>query len=118
MELALFLRIGYMYFMPESSKEKGVQIKICISKECTKVIRVSKIVVTRFLNQCMDKICIKIIRIHHESEGEIEKSVPVIFVWHHKSCRVMTNGDPEGRIFLTQIVSVQKSPNTLKYNIT
>ena len=99
MELALFLRIGYMYFMPESSKEKGVQIKICISKECTKVIRVSKIVVTGFLNQWIDKICIKIIRIHHESEGELEKSVPVIFVWHHKSCRVMTTVIPRGGFF-------------------
>ena len=35
------------------------------------------------------------------SEGGIEKSVPRIAVWHHKACRVMTNGDPEGRIFLS-----------------
>ena len=41
-----------------------------------------------------------IIRIYHECEGRIEKSVPRITVWHHEACRVMTNGDPEGRIFL------------------
>ena len=43
----------------------------------------------------------QLIRIYHEFEGRIEKSVPRITVWHHKACRVMTNGDPEGRIFLT-----------------
>ena len=41
-----------------------------------------------------------IIRIYHEYEGRIEKSVPRIAVWHHEACRAMTNGDPEGRIFL------------------
>ena len=41
------------------------------------------------------------IRIYHECEGRIEKSVPRIAVWHHEACRVMTNGDPEGRIFLS-----------------
>ena len=41
------------------------------------------------------------IRIHHECEGRIEKSVPWIAVWHHKACRVMTNGDPEGQSFLS-----------------
>ena len=39
------------------------------------------------------------IRIHHEFEGEIGKSIPMITVWHHESCRVMTNGDPKERIF-------------------
>ena len=41
------------------------------------------------------------IRIYTECEGRIEKSVPRITVWHHEACRVMTNGDPEGRIFLS-----------------
>ena len=41
-----------------------------------------------------------IIRICHECEGRIEKSVLRITVWHHETCRVMTNGDPEGQIFL------------------
>ena len=41
------------------------------------------------------------IRIYHECEGRIEKSVTRIAVWHHEACRVMTNGGPEGRIFLS-----------------
>ena len=40
-----------------------------------------------------------IIRIDHEREGTIEKSVPRITDWHHEACRAMTNGDREGRIF-------------------
>ena len=43
----------------------------------------------------------KIIRIYRECEGRIEKSVPRITGWHHEACRVMTNGNPEGRIFLS-----------------
>ena len=39
------------------------------------------------------------IRIYHECEGGIEKSFLRITVWHHEACRVMTNGNPEGRIF-------------------
>ena len=39
--------------------------------------------------------------IYHECEGRIEKSVPRITVWHHQACRVMTNGGPEGWIFLS-----------------
>ena len=31
--------------------------------------------------------------------GRIEKSAPRITVCHHEACRVMTNGDPKGRIF-------------------
>ena len=41
------------------------------------------------------------IRIYHECEGKIEKSVLRIALWHHEACRVMTNGDPEGHIFLS-----------------
>ena len=41
------------------------------------------------------------IRIYHECEGRIEKSVSRITVWHHEACRVMTNCDLEGRIFLS-----------------
>ena len=40
-------------------------------------------------------------RIHYECEGRMEKFVPRITVWHHEACRVMTNGDTEGRIFLS-----------------
>ena len=41
------------------------------------------------------------IRIYHECEGRIEKYVPRIADWHHKAWRVMTNSDPEVRIFLS-----------------
>ena len=74
------------------------------------------------------------IRIYHECEGRIEKSVPRIAVWHHEACRVMTNGDSKGRnfpsyphtnnhsfscsplllfIYLYLKISFQKSLNTL-----
>ena len=43
----------------------------------------------------------RIIRIYHECKGSIENSVPRITDWHHEACRVMTNGDREGRIFLS-----------------
>ena len=43
----------------------------------------------------------KIVGNNHECEGGIEKSVPRIAVWHHEACRVMTKGDPEGRICLS-----------------
>ena len=39
------------------------------------------------------------ISIYHEFEGKTGKSVPMIAVWHHEACRVVANGDPEGRIF-------------------
>ena len=77
------------------------------------------------------------IRIYHECEGRIEKSVPWITVWHHKACQVMTNGDPEGWIFLSYPhtnngflfllttvfiylfkISFQKAVNTLRSNFT
>ena len=45
----------------------------------------------------------KIIRIYHECEVRIEKSVSRIAVWHHEACQVMTNGDPEGKIFLSYL---------------
>ena len=43
---------------------------------------------------------LRYIRIYHDCENRIEKSVPRIAVWHHEACRVMKNGDPEGRVFL------------------
>ena len=78
-------------------------------------------------------------RIYHECEGRIEKSVQRIALWHHEACRVMANGDLEGRIFLSYPhtkngfffllttvfiyffdfkISFQKSLNTLKCNFT
>ena len=41
------------------------------------------------------------IRIYNEYEGRREKSVPRTAVRHSEAGRVMTNGDPEGRIFLS-----------------
>ena len=41
----------------------------------------------------------KSIKIYHECEGRIGKSVPRITVWHHEACQVMTSADPEGQIF-------------------
>ena len=49
----------------------------------------------------MPPLLLNIIRIYHECEGRIEKSVPKTAVWHHEACRVMTNGDTEGQIFLS-----------------
>ena len=49
----------------------------------------------------MTGIMLRTIRIYHECERSIEKSVERIGFWHHKACRVMTNGDCEGRIFLS-----------------
>ena len=34
-------------------------------------------------------------------EGGIDKSDPRITDWHHEACRVMADGDHEGRIFLS-----------------
>ena len=74
-----------------------------------------------------------IIRIYHECKGRIEKSVLRIALMHHEDCRVMTNGDLEGQIFLAyphtnngflhttvliKKTSFQKSLNTLRYNFT
>ena len=41
------------------------------------------------------------IRIHHECEGRIGKYVLRIIVCHQEACLMMTNGDPEGQIFLS-----------------
>ena len=46
------------------------------------------------------KVCMTIL-IHHEFEDRIENSVSRIADWHHKTCRVMTNSDPDGQIFLS-----------------
>ena len=53
------------------------------------------------LSEYLSVSLLQIIRIYHECEGRIEKSVQRIAVWHHEACRVMTNGDPEGLIFLS-----------------
>ena len=47
-------------------------------------------------------ICVEVaelIRIHHDREGVIEKSIPKTTVRHHEACQVMSNGDRKGRMF-------------------
>ena len=46
-------------------------------------------------------LSLKKIRIHHECEGRIEKSVLRIAVWHHQACRVMTVIPREGFFYPT-----------------
>ena len=38
-------------------------------------------------------------KICHGCQGYIEKSVPRVIVWHQEACRVMSDCDPEGRVF-------------------
>ena len=62
--------------------------------------------VARCLFSCLNRptfilfVC-ENIKIHYECEGGIEKFVSTITDCHHEACRVMTNGDREGRIFLS-----------------
>ena len=44
---------------------------------------------------------VSIIRIYHYCEGGIEKPVLRITDWHHEACRVMTNSDLKGQVFLS-----------------
>ena len=65
---------------------------------CTNIIQPSILILSQ---KFMIMILVRFLRIYHECEGRIEKFVPRITVWHHEACRVMTNGDPEGWIFLS-----------------
>ena len=53
---------------------------------------------TRFI--CVHTLC-ENIRVYHACEGRIEKYVPRITDWRHRTCRVITIGDHEGQIFLS-----------------
>ena len=47
------------------------------------------------------------IRILHECQVWIDKSVPRVTFWHHEACRVMPNCDPRDRFvypYLTQMM--------------
>ena len=59
------------------------------------------------------KVLLTTIRIYHECEGRIEKSVRRITIWHHEACRVMTKGDPEGRIFYPTLTRIMDSISRL-----
>ena len=41
---------------PNRRRKKGVKIQICVSVECMKVVCISKVVVSGFLNQLRDNI--------------------------------------------------------------
>ena len=41
------------------------------------------------------------IKIYYECEGGNEKSILRITHWHYEACRVMTNDNREGQIFLS-----------------
>ena len=49
----------------------------------------------------MDLHIFETIRIHHECEDGIEKSIPRITDRHNEACRVVTNGNHKGRFFLS-----------------
>ena len=73
----------------------------------------------------MPVFLVRILRIPHECEGRIEKSLAKIAFWHHEACRVMTNSDPEGQIvyphanielfFLLTTVFLNKLPEDPEY---
>ena len=65
-----------------------------------RLVRIKSKITTLLSRKRMTQ-AVQTIRIFHEREGRIEKPVPRIAVWHLEACRVMTNGDPEGRIFLS-----------------
>ena len=48
-----------------------------------------------------EKNVFKNIGILHECGDGIEKSIPRITDWLHEACRMVANGDHEGRIFLS-----------------
>ena len=65
-------------------------------------VKISTIYVSMLSWVLISKFRVKsvVLRIYHECEDGIEKSVPRITVWHYLACRVMTNSDHEGRIYL------------------
>ena len=69
--------------------------------------------------QDWSSVLLNIIRIHHDGEGGIEKSIPGIIDWHHKACRVITNSDHEGWIFLSHLYTYNGLffLHTIKYDI-
>ena len=58
------------------------------------------------------------IRTHQEGEGGIENSTLRITVWHHEACRVMTNCDRDGLIFLSQPHSNNRYFSCSSFNTT
>ena len=62
-----------------------------------------------------------IIRIYHECEGRIEKSVLRIIDWHYEACQMMTIGDQEGQVFLSHHHTInvpERRDATLQADVT
>ena len=60
----------------------------------------------------------KIIIIYYECEGMIEKSVPLITIWHNKTCRVMTSGDYDVDFFYLTLSQIMDTFSCLPSNST
>ena len=56
------------------------------------------------------------IRIYHECEGGIEKSILRITIWHHEASQVMIKGDRKGTIFLSNPHTNNFEPDTILAN--
>ena len=52
-------------------------------------------------HEYMLKMSINYVKIEESIMSVIEKSVPRIAIWHNEACRVMSNGDSAGQIFLS-----------------
>ena len=70
----------------------------CARKICARPVNTG---ITRLTEVC------KNIRVLHECQVWIDKSVPRVTFWHHKACRVMPNCDPRDRFvypYLTRMM--------------
>ena len=88
------------------SRQSFCQFMIWVQSVCKHYQQMTKVAISKERVNREEPVIGKLvllqhIRIYHECGGRVEKSVQRIAVWHHKACLVMTNGDPEGRIFLT-----------------
>ena len=116
---AAFHHSLYCLLSQNQSSEKVIQfyLKIITCDRLIYTMNHSKPIVSNHKEELISAQRVESsIRIYHECEGWIEKSVPRIAVWHQEACRLMTNGDPEGRIFLSYptltgiMVSFSRSP--------
>ena len=91
--------IDHVVFELQTDKQTGFKTRsiLCmpIRNAQGRVIGVSQLVNkkdrTPFNKNDENLFEVSIIIIHHECEGGIEKPVPKITVWHHKTSRVMTS---------------------------
>ena len=62
--------------------------------------------------------CFDSIRIYHEYEGGIDKTVLRITDWHHGACPLITNGDHEDRFFYLTLTIIMDSFSCSSFNTT